>query len=104
MPNLARVTDIHEGICNHGLPCCPHNVVGAIVEGSPTVTANDLQVARLGYLVNHSCPHCGIGHISSCSSTVFADGIGVARLGDTVTYLGGVGIITTASTNVNAGG
>ena len=103
MPQIARVTDEHRGICGHGADCCPHNVVGEIVEGSPDTFANGLQVARLGDMVEHDCPHCGIGWISSSSSTVRANGIGVARLGDAVTYPGGGGTITTASGNVRAG-
>ena len=103
MPQLARVTDEHRGICNHGAPCCPHSVVGAIVEGSPDVFVNGLQAARLDDRVEHNCPHCGTGHISSASGSVFANGIPVARLGDAVTYPGGGGTITTASDDVRAG-
>ena len=100
---LARVTDTHVGVCCHGAPCCPHNVVGSIVEGSPDVYANSLKVARLNDKVIHDCPHCGTGWISTASGTVRANGIGVARLGDSVTYPGGGGTIVTASNNVNAG-
>jgi len=57
----------------------------------------------MGDAVVHDCPHCGIGRISSCSATVSANGVGVARIGDSVTYLGGSGVITSASENVNAG-
>ena len=103
MPNVARVTDEHRGICSHGAPCCPHNVIGTIVKGSPDVFANKLQVARLGDMVEHNCPHCGIGWVTSSSSTIMANSIGVARLGDDVTYPGGSGTITTASSNVFAG-
>ena len=103
MPAVARVTDEHQGICDHGMSCCPHNVVGTIVEGSPNTNANGLSVARLNDNVVHNCPHCGTGYVSSCSGTVKANGIGVARLGDSVTYPGGVGTITTASPDVNAG-
>ena len=103
MPALARVTDEHRGICGHGAPCCPHSVVGTIIQGSPDTNANGLPVARLNDSIEHNCPHCGTGHVSSCSSTVKANGIGVARLGDSVTYPGGGGTITIASGDVNAG-
>lgn len=100
----ARVTDKHEGICDHGVPfCCPHFVTGEIIEGSPNVFVNDLQVARLNDEIEHNCPHCGTGYISSASGSVFATGIPVARLGDEVTYPAGSGIIVTASENVNTG-
>lgn len=102
MPGVARKTDVHQGTCSHGAPCCPHSVTGTIIEGSPERSANGLNVARLNDKVEHNCPHCGTGFISSASSTVFANGRGVARLGDTVTYPGGSGTITTASGDVNA--
>lgn len=98
---IARKTDKHEGICGHGLPCCPHNVIGEIIEGSPTANTNNLPSARLYDEVEHNCPHCGIGYVSTASSIVKVDGIGVARLGDRVTYPGGGGYITTASEDTN---
>ena len=97
----ARLTDMHEGVCGHGLECCPHGVSGTIIQGSPTVNVNGLPIARLNDAVEHSCPHCGTGYISSSSSTVFANGMGVARIGDSVTYPGGGGAIVTGSPNVN---
>ena len=101
MPNIARVTDEHKGICDHGDLCCPHNITGTITQGSPNVYINGLPVARLADMVEHNCPHCGIGWIVSSSSNINANGIGVAMLGDIVTYPGGSGVITTASDNVN---
>lgn len=103
MAGVARVGDRHEGICDHGAPCCPHFVSGTIVKGSTNVKANGKQVARLGDTVNHNCPHCGVGWISSSSSTVKANGIGVARIGDTVEYPGGSGVIVSGSVDVNTG-
>jgi len=100
MLQMARVTDVHEGICCHGSPCCPHNVTGIIVGGSPDVFVNGLQVARLNDEVSHDCPHCGTGWISTASSTVSANNIRVARMGDIVIYPGGSGIITTYSNDV----
>ena len=100
MPAAARVTDEHEGICGHGALCCPHNVTGTIVAGSPDVSINGLAAARLNDAVIHDCPHCGTGYISSASGTVNINGRGAARLGDAVTYPGGGGVITTASGNV----
>jgi uncharacterized Zn-binding protein involved in type VI secretion len=104
MPRVARLTDEHRGICGHGAPCCPHSVVGTIIEGSPDTNANALPVARLNDNVIHDCPHCGTGYVSSASDTVIVNGRGVARLGDSVTYPGGGGTITTASPDVIADG
>jgi uncharacterized Zn-binding protein involved in type VI secretion len=103
MPRVARLDDIHSGICTHGLPCCPHNVTGPIVSASGDVKINSKGVARLGDSVIHNCPHCGTGNISSASGTVKANDIQVARLGDAVTYPGGGGVIVSASEDVNAG-
>lgn len=98
---IARKTDKHEGICDHGVPvCCPHFVTGEIVRGSPDTNVNGLPAARLNDCVEHNCPHCGIGYISTASTTLQANGKGVARLGDEVTYPAGSGVITTASDNV----
>ena len=101
MPAQARVTDEHRGTCSHGASCCPHSVVGTIIEGSPDTFVNGLQAARLNDSVVHNCPHCGTGHISSASGTVSVNGIPAARLGDAVTYPGGGGTITTSSENVS---
>ena len=103
MPASARVTDEHRGICGHGAPCCPHSVVGTIVQGSPDTNINGLAAARLNDAVVHNCPHCGTGYVSSASGTVNINGIPAARLGDSVTYPGGGGTITTASGDTNTG-
>ncbi|MDR0474572.1 MAG: PAAR domain-containing protein [Treponema sp.] len=104
MPGVARLNDQHSGICDHGAPCCPHNVSGPIVSGSGNTFANGRPAARLGDSVTHNCPHCGTGYISSASGTVIVNGKGVARLGDAVTYPGGSGNIVSASGNDFAGG
>jgi len=103
MPRVARLGDKHEGICNHGLPCCPHKVVGVISSASGNVIANSRGEARLNDQVTHDCPHCGTGYVSSASGTVINNGIGVARLGDSVTYPAGSGVIVSASGDVYAG-
>jgi uncharacterized Zn-binding protein involved in type VI secretion len=99
----ARLGDRHSGICDHGLPCCPHNVTGVISSASPDVIVNGKGAARLNDSVTHDCPHCGTGYISSASKTVIANGRGVARKNDSVTYPGGGGTIITASSDVFAG-
>jgi uncharacterized Zn-binding protein involved in type VI secretion len=103
MPKAARVTDTHAGICDHGLPCCPHSVTGTITQGSPDTFINGKPAARLNDTVVHNCPHCGTGYISSASGTVNINGRGAARQGDEVTYPGGSGVITSGSGNVNHG-
>jgi uncharacterized Zn-binding protein involved in type VI secretion len=100
MPQVARVADQHIGTCDHGLDCCPHNVIGVISSGSPDVFANGLQVARLNDNVIHDCPHCGTGYIASASTLNFANKIGIARIADSVIYPGGFGHIISASDDV----
>lgn len=100
MTEVARVTDMHEGICGHGDICCPHFVTGPIVQGSEQVFTNGLQQARDRDIVSHNCPHCGTGYIVASSSTVLVNGKVIARLGDTVIYPGGNGVIVNSSADV----
>lgn len=37
----SRVGDSTSGICNVGLPCCPHGRFGTICEGSPNININE---------------------------------------------------------------
>lgn len=86
MPQVARIGDL----ISHG---------GSIIEGSPTVNANSIPVARLGDAV--TCNLHGAQTITSASPTVSADGIAVARLGDSVSC---GAVISSASPNVSADG
>jgi len=101
--NVARVTDVHKGVCNHGQICCPHNVAGKIVSGSSDIFTNGLSQARDGDTVTHDCPHCGTGIIVASSASVMVNGRLIARIGDSVVYPGGEGKIISASEDVNAG-
>ncbi|MCL2201270.1 MAG: PAAR domain-containing protein [Oscillospiraceae bacterium] len=103
MGQVARRTDTHRGVCDHGEGCCPHSVSGTITGGSPNVTVGGLGVARMDDPVTHSCPHCGTGRISSASGSVTVNGRGAARVGDSVTYPGGSGTITSGSANASFG-
>jgi len=102
MPGVARLNDTHKGICNHGLPCCPHEVIGTISTASGNVIVNGRGAARLNDKVIHNCPHCGTGYISSAASKEINRQY-LARLGDEVTYPAGKGKIVTASENVFSG-
>lgn len=83
---IARLNDI----ISHG---------GQIVEGSLNVITNGRPTARLGDRV--ACIIHGSQVISSASGTVKANSRGIARLGDMISC---GAIITSASTNVKAGG
>lgn len=99
----ARLGDKHEGICDHGSICCPHNVTGTIIEGSSSIFVNGKPIARKGDKVIHDCPHCGTGYINVGSSTVHSNVKPTARIGDEVIYPGGKGVIIEGSPNVFTG-
>lgn len=101
MSQMARVGDTHHGICDHGLPCCPHHVTGKIVEGSGNSNGNSREIARDHDNVVHNCPHCGTGYIVAGAEKIFVNGKLVARIGDTVIYPGGSGVIDSGSGDIN---
>ena len=41
MPGQLRMTDISMSVCSHGQSCCPHNVVGTVITGSPDNQSNN---------------------------------------------------------------
>jgi uncharacterized Zn-binding protein involved in type VI secretion len=105
MPAVARQTDPVQGNCAHGCPACPHPVIGMIVTGSQNVFVNGLPAARQDDKGLHA-PCCDGNNftLSQGSGTVLVNGKPIARTGDSSTHCGGVGSITGASPNVNAGG
>lgn len=98
MAGKARITDRTIGICYGHI--YPITVGGTIIQGSPDVYANGLQVARIGDIVKADCGHTG--NIITGSSSVFANGIGIARLNDRVSGIY-IATIITASEDVFAG-
>ena len=104
MPAVAGTNDIVMGLCNHGLPCCPHAVVGYHGPGSGNVRAEGKGVQRDGDIGVHTCPHCGVFMCVGHSGTVRANGKGVFRKGDMVTHFCGTGIGITAAATVKANG
>ena len=91
-PSVIRSNDQHAGICSHGLPCCPHAVIGVYVAGAKAVTAHGPAVVRVGDTLIHNCPHCGVGIAATGSATVKVEGAALHRSGDLVTYPGGSGV------------
>ena len=75
----------------------PIPIVGIIMIGSPTVTANGFGKARLGDLVMCSCGHPA--QILVGSPTVTANGMPLARVGDMFSGCP-VGTIITGSPNI----
>lgn len=106
MPAAARLGDQEEGICNIGLPCCPHGRVGTNAEVSPDVFINGLGAHRKGDTGPCNCPHGGKFATTSGSSTVFINGKAAVRIGDSTNCqdCGESGSHTTGSGNVFIGG
>ena len=98
---ITRINDMTLGSGSHGLPCCPHVIVGFHLTGSPTVGANGLAVTRVGDISVHTCPHCGINMNVIGAQTVISNGIGITRVGDPETEFCGCGISVTGSPTVN---
>ena len=97
MPFVARLGDTTMGSCLvHG-----GGISGVITSGSPTVTVNDLPVARLTDSVLASCGH--VAQIVSSSVTVTANGLGVARVGDAVGASPYTATIITGSADTTSG-
>ncbi len=106
MPAAARLQDLANCPADsHGRDCCPHNVTGPAIAGSPNVYTNGRNQLRIGDPgVHATCcgPNtwkCGAG-----SSSVFVNGIPAVRLGDMTVHCGGIGKIITASSDVFIGG
>ena len=69
MPAAARVGDLARNPSDsHGNDCCPHDVIGAAVQGSPNVFINSIPAVRLHDVTSH----CGgDGTMVTGSSHVF---------------------------------
>ena len=106
MPNAARVSD--KSNCendSHGNICCPHNVTGPAINGSPNVYINTLKALRLNDSGVHSaCCGPNTWNCSQGSSTVYINGLPAIRKGDKTTHCGGIGNIISGSEDVFIGG
>lgn len=93
-----RQTDITIGICNHGLPCCPHLCTGFRITGSPDTYVNNLQASRAPRdIAVHTCPHCGINMCICGSPDTHINDLLAHRLYDCETEFCGFGISVTGS-------
>ena len=101
-----RITDTTSGICNLGLPCCPHGRTGTNSEGSPNVFINGQPAHRLGDGGGIACPHGGFFQSVEASKTVFVNGVGLTRVGDATVCVvcGMAGVHVSGSLNVFVGG
>lgn len=89
---------------DHGAPCCPHNVTGPAVDGSPNVFVHGEKALRIGDPGVHStCCDANTWKAAEGSGTVFVNGIPFTRLGDGTSHCGGPGKMVTGSESVFAG-
>lgn len=106
MPKASRISD--EANCpsdSHGKICCPHNVTGPAINGSPNVNINGLKALRLNDPGTHSeCCGSNTWNCTEGSSTVFINGLPAVRQGDKTTHCGGTGNMVSGSDNVSIGG
>jgi len=105
MPAQSRISDTCQGICVHGCPAEPHAVTGTAVSGSPDVLVNGIPAFRLADKGIHAAC-CGPNTWESAmgSSSVMINGKPAIRTGDMTRHCGGVGNMTSGSTDVMTGG
>ena len=105
MPAVTKVGDGTTGVCNLGLPCCPHSRAGTNAVGSGNVFVNGAPLHRLGDTGPTNCPHSGTFASTAGSGTVFCNDMPVTRIGDTTTCesCGQSGSHVSVSPNVFAG-
>ncbi|MBR1645195.1 MAG: PAAR domain-containing protein [Selenomonadaceae bacterium] len=101
-----RIGDGTSGVCDVGLPCCPHGRAGTNSTGSSNVFINGLPAHRVGDFGACNCPHGGTFQSTSGSSTVFINGRPATRTGDATACVvcGMPGSHVSGSPNVFIGG
>ena len=82
MPQATRLGDSTSGVCDIGLPCCPHGRSGTNSVVSPNVLINGLGAHRRGDTGPCNCPHGGTFVSVGASATVFIKNRGATRIGD----------------------
>lgn len=105
MPGAVRDGDQTVGICDLGLPDCPHSRTGTVNVVSGNVFVNGRGLHRLNDTGPTNCPHGGTFESIAGSSTVFCNGKPVIRIGDTTVCqnCGQSGTHSTGSGNVIVG-
>ena len=83
MPAVTTVGHGTTGICDVGLPCCPHGRAGTNGTGAPFVFIDGQPVHRVDDMGSCNCPHGGSFASTTGSSIFFIDGHAVTRIGDT---------------------
>jgi len=106
MPEQARVTDIAKIPADvHGCTVCPHPCQGPAREGSPDVNVNNLPAMRVGDPGIHAaCCGTNTWNAQAGSSKVMINGKPAHRKTDATKHCGGVGQMSTGSSDVITGG
>ena len=106
MPSAVRNGDETTGVCDKGLPCCPHGRTGTVNVVSSNVSVNGRGLHRLHDTGLTNCPHGGTFASVVGSAPVFSNGRPVIRIGDTTVCQSceKSGSHTTGSGNVFVGG
>lgn len=81
MSAVTRVGDSTTGICDLGLPDCPHSRSGTNSIGSPNVFINGKPAHRQGDIGSTNCSHGGTFTSVIGSSSVFVNGKPLTRIG-----------------------
>ncbi len=105
MSSQARLSDSCQGTCVHGCPGEPHVVIGTATSGSSDVLINGRPALRKDDGGTHAAC-CGPNTWKSAkgSSSVMINGQPAVRMGDMTRHCGGVGQMTSGSTDVMTGG
>lgn len=82
MPAVTRISDKTTGICNLGIPCCPHGRSGTNATGSPNTYINNLKAHRVTDTGPTNCPHGGTYKSVQGSPNVLVNGLALTRIGD----------------------
>ena len=106
MPAATRLGDSTSGVCDLGLPDCPHSRSGTNAVVSGDVNINGLGAHRKNDTGPTNCPHGGTFQSVGASSTVFINGRGATRIGDSTVCVvcGQSGSHVSGSPNVFIGG
>lgn len=92
-----KVGDMTIGICNHGLPCCPHITIGWHIIGSNSTKIENMDAVRILDQSVTTCPHCGMGIAIEGASNTMIDNLPAHRFLDQVLQGAGTAISITGS-------
>jgi uncharacterized Zn-binding protein involved in type VI secretion len=81
MPLATCVNHATTGVCDIGLPCCPHGRTGTNGEGSGIFEIEGAAVHLLTHTGPTNCPHGGVFSSVEGSSMIECEGLPVTLVG-----------------------